>query len=128
MRLINFWTICLAGALLAGCAATVKADRGRSGQVAATCIDQAQCELYWKRAQDWVAQNSRRPMRSTTDWMLMTESPGVFDSSPTFQVTRWPDPTGSGEIRFEAYCSTFLPCSPGPAHALEEFSRFITAP
>lgn len=117
----------LPAALLAGCAGTIQADRPRLGVVAATCADKAQCEAYWKRAQDWVNQNSTRPVRNTTDWMIITASPGVFDTSLTYEVKRWPGPGDSGEIRFDASCSDFLPCSPGVEEARASFSAFVTA-
>jgi hypothetical protein len=118
----------LLAAALAGCSGTIRADRPRVGEVAATCADQAQCELYWKRAQDWVTQNSKRPVRNVTDWMIITTSPGVWDSSLTFEIKRWAGPKDSGEIRFDASCSDFLPCSPSVAQARQSFSTFLTTP
>lgn len=114
--------------LLGACAATGEPDRPRAGAVAATCADKAQCELYWKRAQDWVTQHSTRQVVSNTDWMIVTAAPGSLDASPTFEVKRWPGPKDSGEIRFSAFCSTFLPCNPQEAQSLEAFQRFVTAP
>jgi hypothetical protein len=113
--------------LLAGCAGTIHADRPRVGEVAANCSDKAQCELYWKRAQDWVTQNSTRPVRNATDWMIITASPGVFDSSLTYEIKRWPGPNDSGEIRFDASCSDFLPCNPTVEEARTSFSAYVTA-
>jgi hypothetical protein len=118
----------LFAAVLAGCSGTIRADRPRVGEVAATCADQAQCERYWTRAQDWVTLNSKRPVRNVTDWMIITTSPGVFDSSLTFEIKRWAGPKDSGEIRFDASCSDFLPCSPSVAQARQSFSSFVTAP
>jgi hypothetical protein len=113
--------------LLGACAASNKPSTIRPGVVAATCADQAQCVLYWTRTREWAAHNSKRPIISTTEWMLETASPGYFDSSLTFHLSRWPGPQDSGEIRFEAYCSTLIPCFPGKSEAYEDFKRYITA-
>jgi hypothetical protein len=113
--------------LLGACAASNRPSAIRPGVVAATCADQAQCVLYWTRAREWIAQNSKRPVTSVTEWMLETASPGHFDASLTFHLTRWPGPQDSGEIRFEAYCSTLIPCSPGKSEAYEDFKRYIIA-
>lgn len=113
--------------LLGACAESVHISTIRPGVVAANCADKVQCELYWQRTQDWVARNSKRPVANVTEWMLETLPPGNFDSSLTFHIIRWPGPKDSGEIRFEAYCSTFMPCGPTEAQALQDFRRFVTA-
>jgi len=114
--------------LLAGCASSSHPDRGRSGIVAATCADKAQCEHYWHRTQEWVARNSQRPVRSVTDWMILTEEAGMFEVTPTYLITRWPGPRDSGEIRFDISCSDFLPCIPTRGQMVQDFSRYLTTP
>jgi len=128
MRSAGWPAALAAAALLAGCAASPHPDRPRSGVVAATCADQAQCELYWKRARDWVTANSKRAIRADTDWMLRTDKPGSLDIALSYQLMRWPGPDNSGEIRFEAGCSYFLPCNPSPAQAFADFSAYLKAP
>ena len=118
----------LLAALLAGCAASIRADRGRSGVVAATCADKTQCELYWHRTQEWVAQHSKQPVNNATDWMVITAPPSELDSSLSYVIKRWAGEKESGEIRFEAFCSPFLPCTPPAAAAFEDYQRFLTAP
>jgi hypothetical protein len=114
--------------LLGGCAASKHPDRGRSGQVAATCADKAECDLLWRRAQAWVELNTKRPVNNATDWMIITEPPGTFDASPTLEIKRWADPKGGGEIRIDSFCSSLLPCIPGKDEVLREFSWALGGP
>jgi len=123
--LLRRLAVLLMPALLAACAADIHPSTMRPGVVVATCADKAQCELYWQRTREWIARNSRRPVNNATDWMLETASPGTFDASLTFHIIRWPGPKDSGEIRFEAYCSTVLPCIPSTHQAFEELKGFI---
>ena len=117
--------------LAAGCTWPIgekKSEAGRrQGELAATCKDQVQCEEYWRRTRRWIAENSRRPVRDATDWIILTEDGGSFGVALTYRITRWPGPNKSGEIRFEAGCSYFLPCSPSPAQALEQYRQFLGA-
>ena len=125
-------TLYLSALLAGGCAWFGGNKMGqplpRAGQLAVTCKDQAQCEEYWHRTKRWIAENSRRPVRDATDWIILTEDGGTFGVALTYRITRWPGPNNSGEIRFEAGCSYFLPCSPSPAQALEQFRGSLSAP
>lgn len=117
-----------AALLLSACAVGPHHGTQRSGEVAATCKDKAQCDRLWARARDWVTLNSEQPVANATDFMILTRQPESFDARLSYRVARWAAPDESGEIRFEASCSPVIPCRPQPAQALAQFRAYIAAP
>lgn len=132
---LHFWhrlrapLLCLGllAGLVSGCAGP-GGNTDEKNRLAITCTQAAQCDRYWKRALAWVTQNSIYPVKNATDWAILTELASDYKSGLTYRVTRWPRDDGGQDIVFVANCSVFLPCSPRPAVAFEQFSEFVTAP
>jgi hypothetical protein len=66
-----------------------------------TCADKAQCDLYWQRAEVWIAKNCAYRVHTENDNVISTYGP---DSSQgmAYIVTKTPDPDGSSTIDVEA--------------------------
>lgn len=90
------------------------------------CANSAQCDLYWKRAQIWIAQNSRYRVQSVTDTVLTTHGPSSnMSAALAFQIIKIPAAGGSAQITIDANC--YLPdqCRPHPIEAIAAFKGFV---
>ena len=114
--------LCLAGALLSGCA-----QMPAPGEAAEPllCINKAQCDAYWQRAQAWVANNSEYRLATVTDTVLETHGPLAARSGLAFRITKVPDDKEGARIYVLPACSNAFGCSPTPAAAITDFKRFV---
>lgn len=125
MRIL--WCLgCLVLAALAGCA--TGADPAAEARLALKCRDRAECGHYWQRAQQWVAENSVYKIRTVTDWVIMTESPGDFGFAAAYTITKTPSDDGSAAIALSSVCSNFIPCLASHEATVERFKRYVAAP
>lgn len=103
--------ICCA-AVLVGCASPTE---GMSEEALAPlyCTGKEQCDLYWKRAQLWVAQNSRWKIQSATDVVITTYTPTGQSADYGYQVTREPlEGDGREQIKIQPMCANMFGCGP----------------
>ena len=119
----------LAGALLAGCAATnqVNPETMQIATQPLVCRPD-QCPLWWQRARQWVTGHTRYPLQTDTDRAIETAGPAGGSGAPAFQVTLARNPDGTSTIGFAAHCDRPLAgCHPDPWQAAADFKQFVRA-
>jgi hypothetical protein len=121
--------LCVAAGLLSGCAqvpvATDPAVSSASAQPV-LCVGKAQCEIYWQRAQAWVANNSEYRLQTVTDTVIETHGPLMARRGLAFRVTRVPDDKDGARIYVLAACGNAFGCSPASSDAVTAFKLFLT--
>ena len=113
-------------ALLAGCA--TGGDPAAEAKLALKCNNRAQCDRYWQRAQQWVAENSEYKIRTVTDWVIMTESPGDFGFAAAYTITKTPADDGGAAINLATVCANFIPGLGSHQATVERFNHYVAAP
>jgi hypothetical protein len=89
------------------------------------CVGRDQCDLYWKRAQAWVANNSVYRISTATDTIIETYGPVASRAELAYKVTRVPDGRDGARILIVTSCADYLPCSPTRTSATVAFKRFV---
>ncbi len=121
--------LCIATGLLSACAPVPISSDSTSASVSANpvlCIGKAQCEIYWQRAQAWVANNSAYRLQTVTDAVIETERPAWARSDLAFRVTRVPDDKDGARIFVLAACGNAFGCNPPSSDAVTAFKQFVT--
>lgn len=90
-----------------------------------TCSSRAQCDLYWQRAQAWIAGNSDYKIQTATDTVIQTFGPFNSRVVLAFSVIRVPNADGSGRITIAAACGT-RECVPRRTDAIVAFKRYVS--
>ncbi len=92
-----------------------------------SCADKAQCDLYWQRAQIWIAKNSQFRVQSVTDTVLTTHGPSSsLAHALAFQVIKIPAVGGGAQITIDANCNDIYgQCLPHSIEAIASFKRFV---
>lgn len=112
--------------LLAGCAA-LPDDPSSNPEAAAplVCMNKAQCDLYWQRAQAWVANSSTYYRISlATDTLIETYGPTPGRMDLAYRVTRIPQGDGA-QILIVANCGNVFGCAPTRTDAIAGFKRYV---
>jgi len=117
-------------AALSGCATQLPPEveaRARDASVAPLyCSDKAQCDLYWQRAQAWIAQNSQWRIRAATDTVIETFGPGRMNGMAlAYQLTKIPEAGGGAEIVVRAGCVNMFGCDAEPWQAIAVLKEYI---
>lgn len=116
----------LAAAALAGCANM--ADTPPPGSEAyepLTCASRPECDVYWTRAQVWVADHSRYKIQTATDAVIQTYGPIEWRPDLAYKVTREAKADGSARIRIDATCYSPAGCAPSRTEATIAFKRYV---
>ena len=90
------------------------------------CVGKAQCDIYWQRAQAWVANNSEYRLQTVTDTVIETQGPLLARSALAFRVTRVPDDKDGARIVVVAACANAFGCNPESSVAVTAFKHFVT--
>jgi hypothetical protein len=89
------------------------------------CTSKTQCDLYWQRAQAWVANNSGYRLQTTTDIVIETYGPVSSQTGLAFRITKVPDDKEGARIYVLPGCANVFGCSPSPTDAAIAFKRFL---
>jgi len=119
----------IVAALLSGCGPIPIANDPAPTSASANpvlCVGKSQCDIYWQRAQAWVANNSEYRLQTVTDTVIETSGPALARTGLAFRVTRVPDDKDGARIFVLAGCGNALGCSPASADAITSFKRFVT--
>jgi hypothetical protein len=83
-------------ACLVGCA-TLPDDPASNPEASAplTCIGKEQCDLYWQRAQAWIANTSTYRISLATDALIETYGPYPGKRELAYRITRIPQGDGA---------------------------------
>src|SRR5215218_5815729 len=120
--------LAVAAPALSACVPMQYSDQVTSNPVSADpvlCIDKAQCDVYWQRAQAWVANNSAYRLQTVTDTVIETSGPLPGRSGLAFRVTKVPDDKDGARIFAVPVCSNAFGCSPAPMDAVKAFKQFV---
>jgi hypothetical protein len=90
------------------------------------CVGKTQCDIFWQRAQAWVANNSGYRLQTVTDTVIETDGPSVARAGLAYRVTRVPDDKDGARIYVLASCGNAFGCSPEPSAAVTAFKVFVT--
>jgi hypothetical protein len=122
----HFLEISMAAAVLSGCAQTpIAVEPPATSAQPVLCVNRSQCDVYWQRAQAWVANNSVYRLQTVTDTVLETAGPQPARSGLAFRITRVPDNQEGARIYVMAACGNALACNPAPSDAVVAFKRFV---
>lgn len=118
--------ICMTAAVLSACAQTpIAVEPPATSAQPVLCVNRSQCDVYWQRAQAWVANNSVYRLQTVTDTVLETAGPQPARTSLAFRVTRVPDNQEGARIYVMAACGNVVTCNPAPSDAVVAFKRFV---
>lgn len=120
--------LCIAITLLSGCGQMPASGDPSASPASAEpvlCIDKAQCDVYWQRAQAWVANNSGYRLQTVTDTIIETYGPLAARTGLAFRITKVPDDKEGARIYALPVCGNAFGCSPTPADALIAFKWFV---
>ena len=117
--------ICVGAALLSGCMQPQIVDPPRNSADPVLCNNKMQCEVYWQRAQAWVANNSPYRLQTITDTVIETTSPLAGRTGLSFRVTKVPDDKDGARIYVLAACGSAFGCTPASGDAVTAFKRFV---
>jgi hypothetical protein len=114
-------------AVTAGCSTRgqVNPDVMQIATTPLTCSSKAECDVWWQRAQTWVASHSKYKVESTTDTLIQTAGPDGGKRALAYQITRTPNPDGTATIGFAAHCDGSLGCKPNPWEAGADFKESV---
>lgn len=112
-------------ASLAGCATQQMTPEQAAAVQPITCSSKAQCDLYWQRAQLWVAQNSTWRIQTANDVLIQTYGPGGDSPDTAYTILRAPNPDGSATISMHDSCDNVFGCTPNVYSAMAAFKRFV---
>lgn len=70
-----------------------------------------ECNLYWRRAQVWLARHSAYRVQSATDTVIATHGPSPHSVDRAYRVTRVPGTDGRDEITLDSGCANLFGCS-----------------
>jgi len=114
---------------LAGCAQTPVPGEPAASPASAEpvlCTSKAQCDVYWQRAQAWVANNSEYRLQTVTDTVIETYGPVATRRGWAYRITKVPDDNKEGaRIYALPACSNVFGCSPAPTDAVIAFKHFV---
>jgi hypothetical protein len=111
----------------AGCSTQGQVDPGvmQIATTPLTCSTKAECDVWWQRAQTWVAGHSKYKIESSTDTLIQTAGPDGGKRALAYQITRTPNPDGTATIGFAAHCDGSLGCKPNPWEAGADFKEYV---
>ncbi|MBN3802551.1 hypothetical protein GXB81_05720 [Paraburkholderia sp. Ac-20336] len=90
-----------------------------------TCSSRTECDLWWQRAQSWVASHSKYKIETATDSLIQTTGPDGGKRALAYQITRTANPDGTATIGFSAHCDGALGCKPNPWQAGADFKQYV---
>ncbi|CAB3791104.1 hypothetical protein [Paraburkholderia caffeinilytica] len=90
-----------------------------------TCSTKAECDVWWQRAQTWVAGHSKYEIESATDTLIQTSGPDGGKRALAYQITRASNPDGTATIGFAAHCDGSMGCKPNPWEAGADFKQYV---
>jgi hypothetical protein len=119
--------LCLGFVAAAGCSTQGQVDPDVM-QIATkplTCSNKAECDVWWQRAQTWVASHSTYKIESATDSLIQTAGPDGGKRALAYQITRTANPDGTAIIGFAAHCDGSMGCKPNPWEAGADFKQYV---
>ncbi len=125
MRVLLFF----AAVTVAGCAAQTQVPPAvtAAANEPLFCNSDAQCKVYWQRAQVWVSNNSRWKIQTLSDALIVTFTPKDGSIDPAYKVTRVPVGGERAQILMATGCANMFGCRPHQDAAIASFKSFVRA-
>lgn len=89
------------------------------------CDGAEQCNLYWRRAQVWLANNSSYRIQSVTDTVITTHGPSSGSIERAYQIVRVPMDGGQEQITIASGCGNIYGCNTHADSMAASFKRFV---
>ena len=118
-------TLCLVATAACSTQGQVDPDVMQIATAPLTCSNKAECELWWQRAQTWVASHSTYKIETANDSLIQTTGPDGGKRALAYQITRTANPDGTATIGFSAHCDGSLGCKPNPWQAGADFKQYV---
>ena len=83
--------------------------------------------MYWRRAQAWIANNSRMKIQIATDAIVETYNPPTGATYFAYRLTREPVGGAKERIWIRAWCGNMFGCEAHPAVPMWSFKRYVRA-
>ncbi|SAK43137.1 hypothetical protein AWB81_00201 [Caballeronia arationis] len=114
-------------ALVVGCSTQgqVSGETMEQATSPLTCMNKAECDAWWGRAQVWVTNHSEYKLQTVTDSIIQTAGPSGGKRALAYQITKTPSNEGTATIGFAAHCDNMLGCEPNPWKAGADFKQFV---
>ena len=123
---LSWFALITSALLLVGCATTPDNPASNAEAVAPLiCNSKEQCDLYWQRAQAYVAATSGYRIRLANDTVIETFGPFGSKVDIAFKVTKVPENNSAARIYVNAFCDNFIRCYPTRTDAIVGFKRFV---
>jgi hypothetical protein len=125
--LLSASALAASAALVAGCSTQGQVSGETMEQATAplTCMNKAECDAWWGRAQVWVTNHSEYKLQTVTDSIIQTAGPSGGKRALAYQITKTPSNEGTATIGFAAHCDNMLGCEPNPWKAGANFKQFV---
>ena len=117
--------LCIVAALISGCQMPAPGGANPASAEPLLCTNKSQCEVYWQRAQAWVANNSEYRLQTVTDTIVETYGPLAGRTGLAFRITKVPDDKDGARIYLLPACANAFGCSPSSTDATAAFKRFV---
>lgn len=91
------------------------------------CVGAEQCTAYWRRAQVWIAQNSRMKIQIATDAIIETYNVTNYLPVYSYRVTRESKGGGAESIVINGQCGNQFGCHQAWATIAGSFNRYVRA-
>jgi len=89
------------------------------------CAGKAECDVYWQRAQVWVAKYSTWRIQTATDVLIQTYGPGDSNTELAYRIFREPTADGGFLISFWAGCGNIFGCNARPVDAIANLRSYL---
>lgn len=118
------------GIAVAGCATVGEVDPAMAKEANAPllCEGKDQCDLYWRRAQVWLASNSHYRIQSATDTVISTHGPTQHSVDRAYQIVRVPLSSKIDQITIQSGCANIFGCSTNELERALSFKRYVRGP
>lgn len=98
--------------ILSGCAAKEDPSLVAAANAPLVCEGKSQCDLYWQKAQAWVATNSAWKIQTANDTIINTYNPAPNAATLGYQLVKTPLGNERYEIIVQTSCGNMFGCIP----------------
>lgn len=118
--------------VLAGCSGAPLTSGESASDLAAqaasapVCTDDQDCQVKWRRAEEWIKAHSYWPVQTVTGQIIETEGPRYrYFPKAQYRVTRQKTADNRTAIDIAVFCTVSVYCEPDSRLARAEFNYFV---
>ncbi|CAI1917866.1 Uncharacterised protein [Serratia fonticola] len=117
--------LCFTVLIISGCAQKIDPAVQAEANKPLICKDEKECDIYWKRSQFWVANNSHWKVQTVTDTIISTHNPAPNSPLLAYQISKMPNDDGTSRIFIKPFCDNIFGCQPDPDVPTAAFKKFV---